>query len=122
VARIDHAIAGKAYRPLSPVHARARREANGIRLTFIRRARFGGDNWELYEVPLAEEREEYRIEIRDGATVKRSVTVATPEYFYGSAEEAADFGVPRGSLDVSIVQLSTRIGAGDPLVATLRVH
>ncbi|MCA3655335.1 MAG: glycoside hydrolase/phage tail family protein [Methylobacterium sp.] len=122
VARTVQAIAGKTYRPLSPVHARARREAGGIRLTFIRRARFGGDNWELYEVPLAEEREEYRIEIRDGATVKRSVTVATPEYLYGTAEETADFGAPRGSLDVTIVQLSTRIGAGDPLVTTLRVQ
>jgi hypothetical protein len=54
--------------------------------------------------------------------VKRNVTVVTPEYFYGTAEETADFGAPRESLDVSIVQLSARIGAGDPLVMTLPVH
>ncbi len=119
--RVTGTIAGRAYRPLAPVHAKARREAGGVRLSFIRRTRFGGDNWDLYEVPLGEEREEYRIEIRDGGTVKRSMTVSSPEFLYPAAQEIADFGGAQASLAVSIAQISARVGAGDALSAILPV-
>ncbi len=113
--RVTGTIAGRAYRPLAPVHAKARREAGGVRLSFIRRTRFGGDNWDLYEVPLGEEREEYRIEIRDGATVKRSMTVSSPEFLYPAAQEIADFGGAQASLAVSIAQISARWARGRSL-------
>ncbi len=119
--RLTGTISGKAYRPLAPVHAKARREAAGVRISFIRRTRFGGDNWDLYEVPLGEEREEYRIEIRAGAVVKRSVTVSSPDFLYPAAQEIADFGGPQSSLSVSIAQVSARVGAGDALTAMLPV-
>jgi hypothetical protein len=120
-ARVSGTITGNAYRPLAPVHAKAKREAGGIRLSFIRRTRFGGDNWDLYEVPLGEEREEYRIEIRAGATIKRTVSVNSPAFFYPSAQEIADFGSPQTNLSVSIAQVSARVGAGDALAVTLPI-
>lgn len=120
-AHVSRSVTGIAYRPLAPVHAKARREAGGIRIRFLRRTRFGGDNWDLYEVPLGEEREEYRIEIRTGVTIKRRVTVATPDYLYPEADEIADFGGPQGVITVSIAQVSPRVGAGDALDATLPV-
>jgi hypothetical protein len=115
-------IAGRAYRPLAPVHPRARREAGGVRIRFIRRARAGGDSWDLYEVPLGEEREEYRAEIRQGSLVKRVLTLASPEFLYPSADEIADFGSAQTSIAVSIAQVSARVGPGDALVKTIPIH
>jgi hypothetical protein len=119
--RVTQAITGRAYRPLAPVHAKAKREAGGVRLSFIRRTRFGGDSWDLYEVPLGEEREEYRIEIRQGALVKREATVTAPEFLYPAAQEIADFGSAQANLSVSIAQVSARVGPGEALEAVLPV-
>ncbi|MGL5447077.1 MAG: baseplate multidomain protein megatron [Rhabdaerophilum sp.] len=114
-------IAGRVYRPLAPVHPRARREAGGVRIRFIRRARTGGDSWDLYEVPLGEDREEYRFEIRQGSTVKRLLTLTSPEFFYENADELADFGSAQSAIAVSIAQVSARVGPGDALVTTLSI-
>lgn len=112
-------ISGRAYRPLAPVHARARRETGGVRFHFIRRTRAGGDSWDLYEVPLGEDREEYRLEIWQGSTIKRAVSLVNPEFLYTSAEEVADFGTAQNAITISVAQVSARVGPGDALVTTL---
>ena len=63
----------KGLRPLSPCQLRARRDGADVVFTWIRRTRIDGDGWELAEMPLGEESESYRLEILDGAAVKRSV-------------------------------------------------
>ncbi|MBN8532651.1 MAG: glycoside hydrolase/phage tail family protein [Rhizobiales bacterium] len=115
-------ITGLTYRPLAPVHAKARREAGGVRISFIRRTRAGGDSWDLFEVPLGEDREEYRLEIRQGNTVKREASLSVPEFLYPSSDEMADFGSVQTMISVSIAQVSTRVGPGDALVKTLPIH
>ena len=55
----------RALTPLSPVHLRAMRmEDGGVRFSWTRRSRLRADGWD--EVPLAEERESYRIVLTDG--------------------------------------------------------
>lgn len=120
--RLTQTVTGLAYRPLAPVHSRARREAGGVRISFIRRARAGGDSWDLFEVPLGEDREEYRLEIRQGSTVKRALSLPAPEFLYPSSDEIADFGSAQSAITVSIAQVSTRVGPGEALVKTLPVH
>ena len=117
--RQDIMIGGAVRKPLAPVHARARREGGGIRISFVRRARFGGDNWDLYEVPLGEDREEYQLEIRDGLLVKRVVTLPNPGWLYANADEIADFGAVQNSFSVSIRQVSAQVGPGASLDVTL---
>lgn len=112
-------IRGIAARPLAPVHPRAKREGAGIRLSFIRRARAGGDSWELYEIPLREEREAYVIEILAANSVKRSLELTSPDFLY--TDELADFGAPQTSLSLRIRQLSVTYGPGEALVADVRV-
>lgn len=119
---LSQTVSGQALKPLSPVHPRARREAGGIRVTFIRRARRDGDSWDVYEVPLVEEREEYRVEIRNGASVVRTATVTSPEYFYSTANESADFGVAQNNLSVRIAQISALCGEGHALEAIVPVR
>jgi hypothetical protein len=99
-------------KPLAPVSLKARREAGGVRISWIRRTRFGGDNWELSEVPLNEESEAYQIEILGGAAVKRAFTEATASLFYTASQENADFGGPQTSLSMRILQISASAGPG----------
>jgi hypothetical protein len=110
-------------RPLRPVHARlVRREGGDLVLTWIRRTRQGGDPWEQAEVPLAEEREAYEVDILDGAgAVLRTLAVAAPAATYAAADQAVDLGCPVLSLSVAIHQLSAAYGRGAPLRTVLHV-
>lgn len=103
-------IAGAALRPMAPVHPRARREAAGVRFSFIRQTRLGGDNWEAFEVPLGEASEAYRFEILDGVAIKRTIDLGTPGYLYSVADELADFGSPRASIRIRARQISAVMG------------
>lgn len=119
---LSSSLTGVALRPLAPVHARARREGGGVRISFLRRTRIGGDNWEAYEVPLGEAREAYRLEILDGPAIKRTLDLDAPGYLYPSAEELADFGSSRASLSLRICQISDDTGPGFALEANIPVQ
>src|SRR5262249_23091988 len=72
------AFQGLGLRPLSPVHVRGTRISNDLTISWIRRTRVGGDNWEAPDVPLGEESESYDVDILDGGTVKRTISVTSP--------------------------------------------
>jgi len=105
-------------RPLAPVHLKARREAEGVALSWVRRTRRDGDGWDA-EVPLAEDRESYEVDILAGAAVVRTLRSDTPSVLYAAADELADFGAPQASLDVRVVQISATVGRGMPAQASL---
>jgi hypothetical protein len=111
----------EALLPLAPVGLRARREAGGVRIGWIRRTRFGGDNWEIAEAPLNEEREAYVVEIMAEDAVRRRFDTAGPELLYEAAAEAADFGGPQAVLPVRVAQLSAVAGRGRAAFVQLRV-
>ena len=99
-------------RPLAPVRLKAVRQGDDLLVSWIRRARVGGDSWEVGEVPLAEEREAYRLDIFNGASLRRSVTVAEPFYLYRAADIAAEFGAGAADFTLRVAQLSTTFGPG----------
>ncbi|MEN5082208.1 glycoside hydrolase/phage tail family protein [Bosea sp. TWI1241] len=106
-------VGAAALRPLAPVHPKARRGPDGVRLSWIRRTRTGGDSWELAEVPLGETSERYRIVIhRDGAAI-RTIETDTPVFDYAQATELADFGQKQALLDVAIAQIGAVTGEGE---------
>ncbi|MGA0561215.1 baseplate multidomain protein megatron [Ancylobacter sp. VNQ12] len=119
VAEIAGVVGAAALLPLAPVHPRARRTVAGVEIGWTRRTRVDGDSWEAAEVPLGEEREAYRLEVMNGASVVRSLTVSAPSFLYAAADEIADFGAPQPFLDVRIAQLSTSAGPGRWLEARL---
>jgi hypothetical protein len=102
-------------RPLSPVHLTARWQSGDLVLGWIRRTRIGGDSWDQTDVPLAEDAEQYDIEILDGGgAVKRTVSACpAPTYIYTAAQIAADFpgGLP-SPFRFTVTQLSTAFGRG----------
>ncbi|SER05312.1 hypothetical protein SAMN05216548_110159 [Faunimonas pinastri] len=116
------AFEGVGLRPLSPVHIRARRDAvtGDITLSWIRRTRRNGDSWTQIEVPLAEEREAYAVDILGGDSVKRTLSAAESSVLYSAADQLADWGdVLPATLTVAVVQVSITFGRGQSRTATL---
>ena len=111
---VTTSIAGIGLKPLSPVHLKARKDtASGdIHLSWIRRTRIGGDNWQAPDVPLGEERELYEVDIHDGAAVKRTLSAVSPEAVYTAAMQQRDFGGLLTTLDWSVAQMSAVFGRG----------
>lgn len=114
-----HTFQGIGLRPLSPVHVRGARNAGDLAITWVRRTRIGGDNWEPPDVPLSEEQERYEIDVLDGAIVKRTLTATAPAVTYTSAQQVTDFGAPQASVAVAIYQMSAAYGRGAAARATL---
>ncbi|MFT3731015.1 MAG: DUF2163 domain-containing protein [Hyphomicrobium sp.] len=113
------AYQGLGLRPLSPVHVKGSRASGDLTLTWIRRTRSGGDNWELPEVPLGEESESYEVDILDGTTVKRTLTTTTPSVVYSSADQIADFGSVQSSVSVKVYQTNVLFGRSTPRAAVV---
>ena len=115
----NHAFAGIARRPFAPVHVRGRRTAGDIEMSWVRRTRSGGDNWEQPEVALGEQIENYEIDILNGGEVVRTLASASPNVVYGVADQVADFGAAQGSVACRVVQMSATWGRGRARDATV---
>lgn len=112
------AFMGVGLRPYAPAHLRARAGGGDLHLSWKRRARIGGDQWER-EPPLGEETETYRVEIRRDETVLRAVEVTEPRFVYTAAMQAED--ATAGPVTVTVAQISALYGPGlaASLTATL---
>jgi hypothetical protein len=107
---------GRALRPLAPAHLRGRMVAGDLRLTWIRRARLGGDVWDG-EAPLAEGVERYRIRVVDGGVLLREVEVTGPAFTYAAAMRTAD--TPSSAAVVEVAQADALYGWGAPATRSL---
>ncbi|MCB2116555.1 MAG: glycoside hydrolase TIM-barrel-like domain-containing protein [Rhodobacteraceae bacterium] len=105
------AFSGIGLRPLSPAHlAVGRGSAGDLDLTWIRRTRIDGDSWSGIDVPLGEASESYLVRIVEGASVRREVTVAAPQWTYPAGMQAAD-GVAL-PFEIHVAQFSASFGPG----------
>lgn len=106
--QIETVYAGMEYRPLSPVHPKARWQAGGLSLSWIRRRRLDGDAWGAVEVPLGEAEERYRVEVRDGEdALLWEAEPTTPSILVPSATANV---LPSGAY-WQVAQISARTGA-----------
>jgi hypothetical protein len=112
----------RALLPLSPVHVKGTRMGGDLQLSWIRRSRIDADKWEGPDIPVGEEREEYRLEIAPaGGSPVRMRMVLGPAWLYGAADIAADFGTLPAEIDVTVRQLSVAGGWGVPAKRRLAV-
>lgn len=107
-------------RPYSPCDFRVQRNSanDDLALTWKRRTRAGGDNWEAIEVPLFEESEQYKLEIYDstGVTLKRTEVLTSPSYTYTAANQTTDQGSVQTDVFVRVYQFGADYGNyGPPL-------
>jgi len=103
----------------SGVHPAGSRAANDLTIKWQRRTRVGGAWRDNVDASLGETSEAYEVDIMDGSTVKRTLTATTPSVLYTSAMQITDFGSNQSSVTVKIYQLSSVVGRGYPLEATL---
>ncbi len=100
-------------RPYSVVHEKGLRSGNDIQLSWVRRSRIGGQWNDGSDIPLAEDSEQYEIDIFSTADeFKRTVTVNSPAYIYTESTHLTDFGSIQGSVKFVIYQMSGQVGRG----------
>lgn len=105
------AFDGNGLRPYSPCHLAALDGGAGdLTLTWIRRTRIDGDNWDLDDAPLGEASERYRLRILAGGQVLREVTVTQPTWTYLAADIATDLAA--GADRWAVAQISDTFGPG----------
>lgn len=108
---------------LSPVHSTGNRHptTNDWTLTWVRRSRFAG--WRDYvDAALGETVESYEVDIFSSntyATLRRTLSSATPTATYTSAQQVTDFGSNQATLYAKIYQLSATVGRGYPLTVAI---
>jgi hypothetical protein len=107
---------------LPPVRPRARRGESGVRLSWIRQTRIGGDAWEGAEVPLGETAEAYRVELIDGGEPAAAYETAAPELDLTDGALTALYGAVPETLTVRLAQVSPTAGPGLTTEATLDVR
>jgi hypothetical protein len=70
---------GNGLRPYRPAHLRIGQWVGSeIVFEWVRRTRIDGDNWELPDVPLSEEREQYVVRVRAGGALLREEVIDQP--------------------------------------------
>ena len=101
-----------ALRPWSPAHLRMAEDGGDLAIRWMRRARVGGDSWDI-EPPLSEAFERYRVEVLDGGDIVRTAEVGEAAFTYTAAMQATDFpgGTP-SPLSVRVAQASATVGWG----------
>lgn len=110
---LDLTPTGVGLLPLAPVHLKAWRDGDDIRLSWIRRVRADGDDFDAREVPLGEASEVYEIEITVGTSI-RKMTVTEPSAVYAAADQITDAGALVTDFELTVAQLSETMGAGRP--------
>jgi hypothetical protein len=120
---ISFSFDGVGLRPYSPVQLAGllNTSTHDWTLSWIRRTRIDGDNWEAPDVPLGEEIESYDIEIIEmsGGDVVRTVTVLSPSFTYATAMQVEDFGATQSSIQFKVYQNSLAYGRGGVATATV---
>lgn len=107
-----HAFDGIGLRPFAPVHVRGTWNGAGdLAISWIRRTRVGGDHWDGFEVPLAEEQELYVLRVVQGGQILREAQLTSPSFDYSASSQSSD-GLSPGAFKVSVAQVSAVYGPG----------
>jgi len=114
-----HAFTGIGLRPYSPVHLSVERDAAGLAVRWVRRARIEADGWDLPDIPLGEDTEAYRIGVVSEGALLREVEVRTSAWTYTSDMQAED-GIA-GSVEIEVAQVSSRFGPGPKATISVSV-
>ncbi|RID91408.1 host specificity protein [Gemmobacter lutimaris] len=116
---VTHRVAafeGVGLRPYAPCHLTAQRNGGDLALAWVRRTRSDGDGWQAAEVPLGEDREDYLVQVWQGATLLREDRCSAPGWTYPVAMQSADGAA--GPVELRVAQLSASFGAGPTAALT----
>jgi len=105
------AFGGAGLRPYPVAHLQTETDVLGnLSVTWKRRTRIGGDNWQAPDVPLGEESQAYVMRVVQALTVLAEYGSAATQFTYTPAMRAADGVI--GSYRIEVAQLSAQVGPG----------
>lgn len=109
--------------PYAPCQQETTVSGSDLVLSWRRRSRLGGEWLDGGESPpLAEDSEQYQIDIYSGVSVLRTLTASgTTSLTYTAAQIAADFGSMPAQLKFAVYQMSAQVGRGFAEVVTCDV-
>ena len=110
---------GNGLRPYRPCHLRLEEETGALRFGWIRRTRINGDGWTEFDVPLAEESEQYQLRILQNGVVLREELVDRASWTYTAQMRAGDGAA--GPALISVAQVSALYGAGPALFGEINL-
>jgi hypothetical protein len=110
------AFSGIGLRPYSVCHLQATPSGAGLDVSWIRRARIGGDAWGEQDVPLSKSFERYVVRVFKAGVQTRQTTVSKPNWTYTSQMNLA-YGAGKTRIDVA--QTSDTYGEGPVVTLTL---
>ncbi|KAJ31675.1 baseplate multidomain protein megatron [Sulfitobacter pontiacus] len=110
---------GNGLRPYRPCHLRITEEAGALRFGWIRRTRINGDGWTEFDVPLAEESEQYQLRILQNGVVLREEIVDRASWTYTAQMRAGDGAA--GPALISVAQVSALYGVGPALFGEINL-
>lgn len=111
---------GVRAKPLSPVHVEGARDAsNNLTITWLRRSRFRQPGLGGGTLPLGETTEAYEVDILQGSTVLRTISVTSESATYTAAQQTSDGLTPGNLVEVAVYQISSERGRGYPASATI---
>lgn len=101
-------------KPLAPAQFTATRDgSNNIIFTWARRARINIEWHDDIDSPLDEGIEQYKLQIMDGASVKREIIIDdTSTYTYTIGDQTTDWAGAKDPVEAQIAQVSDRVGDG----------
>ena len=105
-----HTFFGVGLRPYAPVHLAAEENGVEIKVSWVRRTRIDGDNWQGFEVPIGETSEQYLLRIKKAGAILREQIINQPNWVYGNADQSADGAV--APFDIEVAQVSDAWGPG----------
>jgi hypothetical protein len=119
-------LAGNDLKPYAPVQLQATGSwGSNVTLSWQRRTRVGGELIDgTGEVPLAEDTEEYELEILDGpggAVLRTETGIGSASFVYTATMQSADFGVAPAELTFRVYQISAQVGRGFPGERTVEI-
>lgn len=106
---------GVSLMPLAPCHVRRETDGTDITLSWLPRVRQGGLWVDGTDPAIDQSVEKYEVDIYDGATFKRTLTVdGAREVVYTSAQQTTDFGgTPgEGEMTIRVYQIGAVVGRG----------
>lgn len=105
-------------KPYAPTRLWAKRTTTGgeVTMTWERRTRFNGDDWEAEFVPLNEEFELYDLEVYTDSsfsTIARyEPDLTSTTFVYSAADQITDFGSVQSQFSIRLYQKSATVGRG----------
>ena len=104
--------AGRDLAPLSPVHLKWTQTEAGHLFHWIRRGRFGGDDWSAPDIPVGEARLAFQVCLFDGDVLVAEHETMAASFLLPPEMAASLYPPPPGNPRIRVAQISDRHGAG----------